>query len=112
MLAAASHVYAEGGLSTLSKIAKSQEDMAETVNKETTAFRAVKNALETGKLKKGQSQGLISAQYGDPVITLTEEGNIEKWIYKPANSSYFSGIKIYLFFDHNKLLMGIKMLNS
>jgi len=104
-------VFAEG-LSTLSAVGKTQQEMQKAVNKETKSFRSVKKALETGDLKKGEDQKEIHRLYGDPVITLPHDKGMEKWVYKPGNASFFNGTKIYLFFDKDKKLAGIKMLNS
>lgn len=105
-----SGAYGEG-LPALIEVAESQKEMQKAVDGETESFLAVKRALETGNLQKGQSQHLIRAEYGAPVIILHDKSGLEKWVYKPGYASYFGGIKIYLFFD-NKALTGIKMLNS
>lgn len=85
--------------------------MQKAERRETKAFLAVKKALEDGNLKKGQSGEAIREQYGEPVVILRDKDGTEKWIYKPAYSTHFSGIKIYLFFNKNTLT-GIKVLNS
>lgn len=100
------------GLSTLSQVAKNQDSMLGETQKETKAFNAVKKGLENGTLTKGQTQDIIRSRFGEPVVTLTNSDGNEKWIYKPAHASYFNGIKIYLFFNTEKTLAGIKMLNS
>lgn len=101
------------GLHTLAELGKSQKGMQEALNNETEAFAAVKKALETGDLKKGESGQLIREQYGEPVVILPgRETDSEKWIYKPGYASYFGGIKICLFFNARGRLSGIKMLNS
>ena len=103
------NVYAKG-LSTLIEVGKSQAAMEKELKKETKTFQAIKNAVESGGIKKGQSQKFIEKKYGEPVIILKEKGGVEKWLYKPGNVSHFGGIKIYLFFNTDKKLTGIKML--
>ncbi|MCQ9207415.1 MAG: hypothetical protein NG740_06030 [Omnitrophica bacterium] len=112
LLFVATRIYA-AGLSALAGLGKSQKEMQETVDNETKAFAAIKKALETGDLKKGESGQLIREQYGEPVVILPgTEADSEKWIYKPGYAPHFGGIKIYLFLNARGRLSGIKMLNS
>ncbi|MFH1594577.1 MAG: hypothetical protein ABID09_07780 [Candidatus Omnitrophota bacterium] len=99
------------GLSTLIEVGKSQDGMEMQLNDETKTFDAVKEAIEKGAITKGLTQESILNNYGKPVVVLAEDGNREKWIYKPGWASHFEGVKIYLFFDPQKKLDGIKMLN-
>lgn len=111
-LCLATRIYAEG-LSALAELGRSQQEMQEALNNETEAFAAVKKAMETGGLKKGEPGQSIREQYGEPVVVLPgREAYSEKWIYKPGYASYFGGIKICLFFNALGRLSGIKMLNS
>jgi len=101
------NAYAEG-LSTLAKVGKSQDAMARALNEETKQFKDLKDAIERGAIKKGESQEEIKARYGEPVIAIAGKDNTEKWVYKPGYATWFDGIKIYLFFDSDKKLHEIK----
>ena len=105
-----SSVYADG-LGTLIQVGKSQDAMERALRQETKVYEAVKKGVETGTIDKGETQDAIRKNYGDPVVVLSEKNNTEKWVYKPGYTSHFDGIKIYLFFDEDKKLIGIKMLN-
>jgi len=97
------------GLGELTAIAKAQKDAQAEYAAETRAFEKVKAAICNGKIKKGQSDKDISGRYGEPVVNLVEsETGRTKWIYKPAQSSFFSGAKLYLYFDKNNVLDEIK----
>lgn len=98
------------GLGQLMDIAKAQADAQKTYAQETKAFERVKDAIDRGDIKKGQSKEEISSRYGDPVVAISEYGTgREKWIYKPAKSSCFSGVKIYLYFGKDDKLNEIKI---
>ncbi|OGW75979.1 MAG: hypothetical protein A2Z72_04785 [Omnitrophica bacterium RBG_13_46_9] len=103
--------YADG-LSALIEVGKSQEEMLKAENEETERFEEIRNAVESGQIRKGDSQESVAKKYGEPIIMLKDEDYAEKWVYKPASSSWFSGIKIYLFFDKDKNLCGIKIMNQ
>lgn len=90
--------YAEG-LSTLIAVARSQSDIQKAYKEETDSFNDVKRAVNKGSIKKGQSKEEIRKNYGEPVISTQDfTTNREKWVYKPAASTYSEGIRIYLFF--------------
>jgi hypothetical protein len=108
MLFAASCVFAEG-LDTLIEVGEGQKEIAKEQEQETKSFEAVKRAIDSGKLKEGQSKSSIRDGYGEPVIVTQEAGNREKWVYMPAASTFFKGIKIYLFFDESERLTEIKV---
>jgi len=97
------------GLGSLSKVGKSQDAMVRVLNKETKTYRAVKKAVETGKIKEGHLQDSILDKYGEPVVVLKEYDNIEKWVYKPGHATYFDSTKIYLFFGADKKLKKIEV---
>ena len=103
------NVYAEG-LSTLMQLSKSQDAMERELENETNVFKAVKRAIENGSIAKGQSQRFIRERLKEPVVILPKDDGTEKWVYKPGYATFFDGIKIYLFFDSDKKLTGIKML--
>ena len=88
------------GLGELMDIARAQKDAQATYTEETRAFERVKEAIDKGAIKKGQSKEEIKNRYGDPVVSIPEYGTgREKWIYKPAKSSFFAGLKAYIYFD-------------
>lgn len=99
MILCASQCYAEG-LDTLIEVAGSQADIQREYARETKAFEGVKRAVDNGSIKKGQAKEDVRARYGEPVVIVddTETGR-EKWVYKSANSTFFEGIRVYLFFD-------------
>jgi len=108
--AASSCVYADA-LGTLIDVGKSQKAMGETLNKETKAYEAVKRAVETGRLQKGQTAKEVRSAYGNPVVSSEESGGASRWVYKPGYASHFDGIKINLLFDKDKKLAKIEVLN-
>lgn len=98
------------GLGELMDIARSQKDAQATYAQETRDFERVKEAIDKGAIKKGQSKKEIQNRYGEPVVSIPEYGTgREKWIYKPAKSSFFSGVKAYLYFDKDNNLDEIKI---
>ena len=100
------------GLSTLAEVGRSQGYMQKELKDETRNFKKVKKAVEKGYIKKGDSQKDIARKYGEPVIKIKDRDYPEEWIYKPSYVDWFKGVKIYLFFDENKTLAGIKMVNK
>ena len=100
----------EAGLGQLMEIARAQKDAQATYAEETRAFDSVKEAINNGAIKKGQPKKEIESRYGEPVVSIPEAGTgREKWIYKPAKSSFFAGIKAYLCFDKENNLDEIKI---
>ena len=94
----------------LMDIARAQKDAQVAYAKETKTFTRIKEAIDKGTIKKGQSKKDIETRYGDPVVSISEYGTgREKWIYKPAKSSFFVGIKAYLYFDKDNNLDEIKV---
>ncbi|MCX5686553.1 MAG: hypothetical protein NTW09_03735 [Candidatus Omnitrophica bacterium] len=101
---AASFCFAEG-LSTLISVARSQGEIQKEYSEETRNFERAKENIDDGTIKKGQSKDEVRRRSGEPVIILQDSfTDREKWVYKPARSDFFKGIKIYLFFDKNGLL--------
>ena len=97
-------------LGELMSIAKAQADAQKQYKEETRAFESVKKDINKGLIKKGQSKKEIKKRYGEPVVnTIESDTGREKWIYKPAESSFFSGIKAYLYFDKNDNLDEVKI---
>ena len=98
------------GLGELMDISRAQKDAQAAYAQETRSFERVKEDIDKGAIKKGQSKKEIGKRYGDPVVSIPEYGTgREKWIYKPAKSSFFAGAKIYIFFDKENKLDEIKI---
>ena len=98
------------GLDTLIDVSKSMGDIQKEYNEETKNFDRVKRAVDSGSIKKGQNKDEILKQYGEPVVmTKDSSSKKEKWVYKPATSSFFDGIRIYLFFNDDGALDEIKV---
>lgn len=98
------------GLGELMEIASAQKDAQRTYTEETKAFNRVKAAIDDGTIKVGITQKEVKRRYGEPVVSMTDSATgREKWAYKPAKSSFFSGIKIYLCFDKDKNLDEIRV---
>ena len=98
------------GLGELRQIAASQADAQRAYAEETRAFERVKAAIDRGDIKKGITKKEFESRYGGPVVnTVDSNTGREKWIYKPAKSSFFSGIKAYLYFDRDNKLDEIKI---
>ena len=100
--------YADG-LSTLMAAGKSQDEAELELQRETKAYNSVKSAIEKGQIKKGDSQKKVQARYGDPVIIVPDKDYAEKWVYKPGHATFFDSAKIYLIFDSEGSLAGIKI---
>ena len=100
----------EASMGQLMGIARAQEDAQKTYAQETKTFKLVKDAIDRGDIRKGQSKGEIEGRYGDPVVKIPEYGTgRERWIYKPAKSSFFAGVKAYIYFDKNSNIDEIKI---
>ena len=98
------------GLSTLIEISKDQADIQKEYSEETKSYENVKRGVGSGSLAKGQDKKAISDKFGAPVVVVGEYGtDREKWIYKPASSSFFSGPRISLFFTKGGLLEEISI---
>ncbi len=98
LLSSAFNCRAEG-LGTLIELGRSQAEMQKQYAQETRAFEAVKKAIEAGAIKKGMDKASLLAKYGEPVVMVDDpDGKREDWIYKPAESSFFKGIRATLLF--------------
>ena len=98
------------GLGELREIAAAQADSQRFYADETKAFERVKAAIDRGDIKKGVTKKEFKDRYGEPVVNIVDSNTgREKWIYKPAKSSFFSGIKAYLYFDRDDKLDEIKI---
>jgi len=93
------------GLSTLIEVSKDQGDIQKEYFEETRNYENLKRGLDGGSVAKGQDKKAIKSKFGAPVVVVAEYGtDREKWIYKPASSSFFSGPRISLFFTNTGLL--------
>ncbi|MFH0763411.1 MAG: hypothetical protein V1927_00200 [Candidatus Omnitrophota bacterium] len=100
----ASSCFAEG-LDTLIAVARSQGEIQKEYSEETRGFERARENIDNGTIKKGQSKDEVRRRLGEPVVILQDSfTDREKWVYKPAKSDFFKGIKLYLFFDKDGLL--------
>ena len=98
------------GLGTLIELGKSQAEMEKQYAQETKAFEAVKIAIAAGMVKKGMDKASLLAKYGEPVVMVDDpDGKHKDWIYKPAESSFFKGIRATLFFAAEGVLDEAKL---
>ena len=100
--------YAEG-LATLIAVGESQAAAEIEYRRETKSYNAVKKAIEKGRIKKGDTQKKIQALYGKPVIVVPGREYAEQWVYKPGHATFFNSAKIYLIFDSEGSLAGIRI---
>ncbi|MFH1189622.1 MAG: hypothetical protein V1682_02895 [Candidatus Omnitrophota bacterium] len=99
MIAFSSRAGAEG-LGSLKEVGKSMTEIGKAMDEETETFNAVKAAIDSGDIRKGLSKAEIKSKYGEPVIANEDYATRrEKWAYKPSDSTFFEGIRIYIFFD-------------
>lgn len=104
-----SFCFAEG-LDTLIAVARSQGEIQKEYSEETRNFERVRENIDDGTVKIGQSKDEVRRRSGEPVVSLRDSmTNREKWVYKPAKSDFFKGIKIYIFFDKNDNVDEIKV---
>lgn len=98
------------GLGQLMEISRAQKDAQRAYADETKAYGRVKSAVDKGAIKKGDSRKSIGDRYGEPVVSIIDANTKrEKWIYKPASSSFFEGVKVYLYFDKDDKLDEVKL---
>ena len=98
------------GLGALMELGKSQVEMQKQYARETKAFEVVKRAIETGAVKKGMNKASVLAKYGEPVVKVDDlDGKREDWIYKPAESSFFKGMRATLLFTAEGVLDEAKL---
>ena len=98
------------GLGTLIELGKSQAEMHKQYSRETKSFNAVKKDIESGIIKKGMDEAYILAKYGEPVVVVdSTDGKRKDWIYKPAESSFFKGIRATLSFTDPGVLYEAKV---
>lgn len=93
------------GLDTLIELGRSQAEIQKQYAQETKAFEAMKKAIEAGAVKKNMDKASVIAKYGEPVVKVSDpDGKREDWIYKPAEASFFKGIRATLFFTAEGVL--------
>ena len=101
---ACSNSFAEG-LQTLMEVGKNMEETKKALDEETKAFGRVKAGIERGAIKKGDTKDKIMKECGEPVIaTHDKKTDRDEWAYMPAKSTFFKGIKIYLYFTKDGAL--------
>ena len=100
------------GVGELLHVSGEQNLFQKELNKETKSYNAIKAAIEKGKIKKGDSQESIEKRFGTPIIKMEDTKYAEKWAYKPGDSSWSDGVKIYLYFNEENALQGLKIMNA
>ncbi|MDD5633735.1 MAG: hypothetical protein PHW46_00470 [Candidatus Omnitrophica bacterium] len=90
----------------LMEIGEAHGNKIKELANETGNYKKIKTAVDRNELKKGESAESIIEKYGRSVVTVNENGaTIKRWVYKPGDASYFSGEKVYLFFDEKEALI-------
>ncbi len=108
LLLSASLCYADG-LGSLIEASSGMDKAQKAYDAETAQFEKLKAALEGGAIVKGMSRGDISKKYGKPQVSFRESSSKRlKWVYKPGTSDYFTGMKIYMFFNDDGSLEDIQ----
>ena len=106
-----------GGCSFLHNVSKllelkSNSDIQEQVLKEESeTYKRLKEAIEKKYIREGMEAGDILRDIGKPVLVYQEDDG-EKWVYKPATASWFTGEKIYLFFNKKSCLLRWEYVSS
>lgn len=104
LLAFASDCRADG-LDSLIELGRAQAEMQKQCAEETRAFEKVKKGIGLNAIAKGQTKDAIKTKYGEPVVAVKDlDGKREDWVYKPAASSFFKGIRATLVFTEEGLL--------
>ncbi len=105
MIVACSFLAGAEDCGSIVEVGRSMADINAAMDEETKAFKDVKAAVDSGHIKKGLSQAEVRSRYGEPVIANDDPAaKRQKWVYKPASSSLFEGIRIYLYFDDKGIL--------
>ena len=94
-------VFAAGQLRKLKGIADSMGSMDKVLDTETRNYNKCKEFITGNKIVAGLLKEDVKRYCGDPVARV-DDG--KRWVYKPSDSSFFEGEKIYLFFDENGIL--------
>jgi hypothetical protein len=95
-------------INALLEVAKSQSKAQNQLEAETKYFNNLKTAVEEGRIKSGFSKAHIKRTIGPPVI-IQDEDYGQRWVYKPADATFFDNNKIYLYFNEEGLLTKYKV---
>jgi hypothetical protein len=97
------------GIGTLIDVSKSMDAAKKQCKAETDSYGRVKKAIDEGLIRDGLAKETVSAQFGDPVVAnMDHVTGRERWVYKPASSTFFGGSKICLYFDSKGMLDEIR----
>ncbi|MDD5195123.1 MAG: hypothetical protein PHQ96_05575 [Candidatus Omnitrophica bacterium] len=99
-----------GALGTLIELGGNEKLKRKSAQEETHNFLALKAALINNKIHEGITTEEVMRRFGEPVLSY-QEAAAGRWVYKAAAADWFSGEKIYLFFDKNGNLTGWKCIN-
>ena len=101
-----------GGIGALQEVGRSMADINAALESQTKVFNRVKSAVDRGEIGKGMPKEEINRKYGEPVIANDDSATgRDKWVYMPASSTFFKGIRIYLYFDSQGKLDEIQTLS-
>ena len=94
------YVFADG-IETLIDVGKSQAEMQKKYKSETAIYEDVLKGYKSGAIKTGAKRQEIMNRYGDPVVIVDDHPRKrEKWVYKPAATSFLDGgERINMYFD-------------
>ena len=98
-------------LQPLIELGKNEKLKQKAYAQETDSFERVKNYIQSEKIKEILSKDAALKTFGEPVVIFPGDTQ-EKWVYKAAESSWFGGEKIYLFFDKQGNLINRECFNS
>ncbi len=82
---------------------KNQQIKQELLEKQTASYKKIKDYMQLGKMQEGLTKKEVVEEFGEPVISFLQE-NPQRWVYKAADQSWFTGEKVYLFFNEKGLL--------
>lgn len=99
------------GVKTLRDMSQDEKSKEEHLAEENQNFENIKSAVLRQKLKAGLPADEVVGHYGEPV-TVRSKDEGAKWVYKEKDSGWFSGPKIYLYFDKNNLLKRWKCIRT
>lgn len=90
-------------LSTLIELKKTQDFEEQYVKEKVNNFNELSTKLSRGDLKKGDLKDDVIIKAGKPVLRVEKQKG-ETFVYRPLNENWFSGPKIYLYFDRENRL--------
>jgi len=103
LLSLASPLYAAGEIRKLKGISDDMEGMNEQLHKEGLSYKKADAFLQSAEIKQGLTGDDIIKNCGEPTAK-ADEGR--RWVYKPLQSTFFRGEKIYFYFDGKGSLIG------